>query len=357
MIRTPIIRERTIEAVLLFFLFLGAGICSCFSQEINPSDQNPSSDTKNTGTAIRYADLNHSTEAVPLNAFINGPFDELKPSLTPCGKRLYFSRSLHPLNTGGETDLEDIWYTEFEKSDNSWSQPIRLPGHLNNLGPNFINSVSMTGDTLILGNQYRKNGKMRAGLSYSVNKEGQWSPAMPIYIKNDYNISEHANAYVSLKSGIIISAVQRCDSYGDRDLYVSFWDGEKATEPLSMGGMINSELEESSPFLASDHKTLYFASKGHHGHGGYDVYVSKRLDDSWVNWSEPENLGPAVNGSMDDEFFSITYCGKFAIFSKTVSIHNSDLYKISLEELTGIKGNTEEVPLKDATSVAAVVSL
>lgn len=125
------------------------------------------------------------------------------------------------------------------------------------------------------------------------------------------------------------------DTKGERDLYVSFWDGEKASEPVNMGGMINTEFEESSPYLADDLKTLYFASKGHHGYGGFDIYVTTRLDDSWINWSTPKNLGPAVNGRLDDEFFSITHCGNFAIFSKQISIHNSDLYKISMHELFG----------------------
>jgi hypothetical protein len=107
----------------------------------------------------------------------------------------------------------------------------------------------------------------------------------------------------------------------------------EATEPVNMGAVINSNLEESSPYLAADNKTLYFASKGHSGFGGYDIFVTRRLDESWTNWSKPENLGPAVNGASDDEFFSLTPCGQFGIFSKRVSVHNVDLFKISLNGL------------------------
>jgi hypothetical protein len=270
---------------------------------------------------------------VPLNPSINGPYTELKPALSPDGKRLYFSRHVHPDNTHGEEDMEDIWYSEFDATDNSWGAPVLMLGSLNNAGPNFINNVSVTGDTVILGNQYLKNGKMRAGLSYSVRVNGEWNAPKNIHIKHDYNISNQANAFVSVKNGVIISAIQRAETYGGRDLYVSFWDGHNATEPINMGGILNTEFEESSPFLDADNKTLYFASKGHHGYGGYDIWVSERLDDSWTNWSEPRNLGPAVNGDHDDEFFSITHCGNYAIFSKEVSVHNIDLFRISVEEL------------------------
>jgi hypothetical protein len=52
-----------------------------------------------------------------------------------------------------------------------------------------------------------------------------------------------------------------------------------------------------------------------------------------MNWSKPRNLGPAVNGTNDDEFFTITHCGRYAIFSKQISVHNFDLYKIAMSDL------------------------
>jgi len=327
------IKERGINAAMVLIVFLTAGIYSCMAQSQSPMDH-LTNQAKNAPKGILHVDdVNHSADAIALNSSINGAFEELKPSLAPCGNRLYFSRISHPDNTFGENDNEDIWYSEFNKNDGTWSDPIRMTGVLNNSGPNYINNVSTTGDTIILGNQYLKKGKMRAGLSYSVNVNGQWSDPRTIVIHNDYNISNHSNSYVSLKTGVIIRAVERSESFGGRDLFVSFWNGEYATEPINMGSVINTEMEESSPFLASDNKTLYFASKGHQGYGGFDIWVTRRLDDSWTNWSEPENLGPAVNGELDDEFFSITHCGNYGIFSKQVSVHNTDLYRISLESL------------------------
>lgn len=334
------IKERAINALLVFitYLIIGAYAMLAHAQplykDVNDVAKNPLSSVKNSGRLIPIDPaVNQLAVATPLNTSINSAYEEIKPVLTPCGKRLYFSRLSHPANTVGALDAEDIWYTEFDAAATAWSHPIRLAGTLNNEGPNFVNNVSVTGDTLILGNQYLRNGKMRAGLSYSINKNGQWTSPQTIQIKNDYNMSAHANAFVSLKNGIIIQAIERTESVGSRDLYVSFWNGQVATEPINMGAVINSEMEESSPFLAADNKTLYFASRGHHGFGGYDIYVTKRLDDSWTNWSAPQNLGPAVNGNMDDEFFSISHCGQFAIFSKQLSVHNVDIYRISIDTL------------------------
>jgi hypothetical protein len=350
--------QSTIKSITI------AAIVILFSTTVNAqfasiSNTKPVNEVKTAGKAIHYAaGVNLDAKATPLNASINSAYEDLKPRLAPCGNRLYFSRTFHPGNANGSNDAEDIWYAEFDKATAAWSEPVRMTGVLNNAGPNFVNNVSVTGDTIILGNQYGKKGKMKAGLSYSVNVNGTWSAPQPIVVKNDYNMSEHSNSFVSLQNGVIIRSVERSESLGGRDLYVSFWKEGGATEPVNMGAVINTEFEESSPFLAADNKTLYFASKGHNGLGGFDIYVTKRLDDSWTNWSQPENLGPAVNGSMDDEFFSITHCGGYAIFSKQVSVHNTDLYRVSMEELFSQPGKErKEIKNIEHQSVLALASL
>jgi OOP family OmpA-OmpF porin len=327
------IREKAVNAMMIALLFFITGIYSCAQAQSVPSVCN--ADKKITVATV----IDPSSKAEALQHSINTPYEELKPVLAPGGRRLYFSRLANPDNTSPALEDEDIWYSEVDSTTKTWSNPVRMKGFLNNAGPNYVNNVSISGDTLILGNRYLKKGKMRAGLSYSVNINGQWTMPKTISIQNDYNISEHSNSFVSLKNGVIIRAIQRAETFGERDLYVSFWNGVYATEPVNMGGVINSDMEESSPYLAPDNKTLYFASKGHNGFGGYDIFVSKRLDESWTNWSEPENLGSAVNGSADDEFFSLTPCGRFGIFSKKVSVHNVDLFKISLKRLVEEKGN------------------
>lgn len=331
--------------ILLLFLIMGMYYCTAQAQQVDPNYT--SQPVKNADKFIDVAShVNLNAKATVMNPSISSPYVEVKPAFAPRGDKLYFSRSGHPHNTFGENDLEDIWYCKFDSISNTWSEPIRMPGYLNNAGPNFIENVSITGDTIILGNQYLKKGRMRAGVSYSVNIDGEWSTPTPIIIENDYNISNHANHFVSLKSGVIISAIERVETEGDRDLYVSFWNGEYATEPVNMGGVINSNLEESSPYLSCDNKTLYFASKGNNGYGGYDIFVTRRLDDSWTNWTTPENLGSAVNGPLDDEFFSITHCGRYAIFSKQVNTHNVDLFKITTVDLFGKPAPSDLSPSK-----------
>ena len=129
-------------------------------------------------------------------------------------------------------------------------------------------------------------------------------------------------------------SVHRKDTKGDRDLYVSFLKDDGIwTEPKNLGDNVNSASEESSPFLAPDDKTLYFSSKGYSGYGGADIYVTRRLDDTWENWSEPENLGPGINSVSDDVFFNIDPKGENAYFSRSVSENDADIFSINMPDL------------------------
>jgi outer membrane protein OmpA-like peptidoglycan-associated protein len=104
----------------------------------------------------------------------------------------------------------------------------------------------------------------------------------------------------------------------------------KWTEPLNLGNDINSAHMESAPYLAPDNETLYFSSMGFSGYGGADIYISRRLDDTWTNWTEPENLGPDINSPEDDIFFNIPPSGKYAYFAKADESDAGNINRIEM---------------------------
>lgn len=270
-----------------------------------------------------------------LDKNVNSEYSELNPLLSPDGKTLYFSRKNHPQNIGGTRDKEDIWFSELD-STGQWSLAKNMGDAFNNEEPNFINSIqSVTPDgrsaVMLLGNKYLPNGKMQAGVSISANTGGGWSKPVALSITNDYNFNEKANYFLTNNRKTLIMSVEREDSRGDRDLYVSFMQNDSVwTEPLNLGDMINTANEESAPFLAADDKTLYFSSNGFSGYGGNDIYASSRLDDTWTNWSDPENLGPEINSPQEDLFFNIPASSEYAYYSRGVSETNTDIYRVKL---------------------------
>ena len=71
---------------------------------------------------------------------------------------------------------------------------------------------------------------------------------------------------------------------------------------------------EMSPFLAADGQTLYFASNGWPGYGGYDIYMTRRLDETWEHWTEPLNLGSGINTANWEAYFTTDAMGNMAYF-------------------------------------------
>ncbi|PZD77140.1 OmpA family protein [Mesonia sp. K7] len=90
---------------------------------------------------------------------------------------------------------------------------------------------------------------------------------------------------------------------GESDIYMVkvFPDGTYNT-PENIGKQINTEGKEMFPFVIKD--KLYFASNGHYGYGGLDIYVST-IDTVNMKFSIPKNLGKPINSNRDDFSFVI----------------------------------------------------
>jgi outer membrane protein OmpA-like peptidoglycan-associated protein len=132
-------------------------------------------------------------------------------------------------------------------------------------------------------------------------------------------------------------SIEDDDSYGEKDIYFSTQRADGSwTKPANIGPDINTMQGEYSPVLASDNKTMYFASQGHYGYGSYDIYVTRRLDDSWKKWSEPINLGPKINTSGGDMGFSIPASGKEVYSYSSNGDMKADIYLTELGEAKSV---------------------
>ncbi|WP_338769324.1 OmpA family protein [Bernardetia sp. ABR2-2B] len=252
---------------------------------------------------------------------VNSPYSEILPVISPDGKTLFFDRKDHPKNmpsisAGKEND--DVWFSR-HISDTVWSEAQRLDEPVNNNQHNYVCSVTPDGNVILLANAYLPSGKMEQGASISYKTiDGSWSFPEPLKIKDFYNTDKYAEICLSPNRKVLIMAIRREDTFGSRDLYVSFLQRNNSwSVPKNMGAMLNSAASEITPTLSSDNKTLYFASDGRSGYGSFDMYVSRRLDDTWTNWSEPMNLGNVLNSTGWDAGYSIDASGEYAYFASS----------------------------------------
>lgn len=86
--------------------------------------------------------------------------------------------------------------------------------------------------------------------------------------------------------------------FGNFDLYSCQATPQGWSEPYNLGSAINTEFWESSPSLSPDKQTLYFSSNRPGGFGGKDLYVSHKLPNG--KWSFAENMGGGINTSSDE---------------------------------------------------------
>jgi outer membrane protein OmpA-like peptidoglycan-associated protein len=129
-------------------------------------------------------------------------------------------------------------------------------------------------------------------------------------------------------------SVKRKDVIGDKDMYVSFIKPDGTyTAPKNMGNVINTFMGEGTPFIAPDGKTMYMYSEGFPGFGSADIYVTKRLDETWLNWSTPKNIGEPANTADWDTYYTVSAKGDFAYLVSTAdAIGGSDIFMIQLAD-------------------------
>ncbi len=234
---------------------------------------------------------------------VNSANDEYIPRVLQDGKTLYFISESRNGGKGGE----DIWYSTLDNEKN-WTDPINMSA-LNSASHEGILAMSPDEKVAVVFGNY--TGSFGGGdLFYTVKTNDGWSP--PCNMGGAINTGKWESlACIGPDGKTMIYSTDKGDGKGS-DLYVTVLSEDGWSAPKNLGNTINSSESDKYPFLSADGKTMYFASDGHFGFGGTDVFMSRRLDETWTNWSEPINMGKYINTLDDDQDLSIPASGKLA---------------------------------------------
>ena len=289
-----------------------------------------SSDAAPVEAKINFVASQLKAQRENLGKAINSSGQEVAPIIAPDGKTLYFTRNNFEGNTGSPSH-QDVWYSTLNDKG-QWADALNIGPPINNADENAATSISADGKTLYLINEYRPEGSMYFGFSQSFKTKSGWGFPRTLRITNLIKTAKSLEVTVSPFENALIMAVEGLDSEGGKDLYISFLQKDNTwSEPRNLGSVINTADTEGTPFLALDNKTLYFSSSGHAGYGQGDLFLTRRLDDTWLNWSAPENLGPAVNSSLWDAFINIPATGDYAYFSASDKVlGQEDIFRIRM---------------------------
>ena len=289
---------------------------------------------KQNENSIVLGDTLEETVSENVGGGINSAYADLSPVISPDGKTFFITR--YP---PGNSDKNNIWFST-KNDDGTWSKAMDIGTPLNVKGANTsVNSVTPDGNQLLLSNIYNYfDGTLSGGgCSVSFRQRGGWSFPKKQTIDRFENINDYVDYFLTNDGQTMLMSIETKgkENKGKRDIYVSFRKGENDwSKPKNLGPVINTVETDIAPFMAADGVTLYYSTSGHGGYGNNDILMSKRLDDTWVNWSEPMNLGYKYNTSGWDSDFSIPASGDYAYFVSTRKggYGKDDIYRIKLSK-------------------------
>ena len=254
-------------------------------------------------------------------------------------------------NWTGEPYL-NIYQTSF--ANNAFTEPKPIP-ELNSKyhdGPLTINKeeniIFFTRDGHLQGNTLKskktntKIGKL--GIYRAEKKEGKWTNITPLpFNSSKYSV---ANPSLSQDGKTLYFASDMPGGMGDTDIWkVAIHSDGTYGKPINLGAHINSLGKENFPFINKDN-VLYFASNGHLGLGGYDIFKA----DLTTN-EKAKNLGAPINSKSDDFSFALNHAQNLALFSSNRE-GNDKIYLASpickTENNIIVKNATTKQPLSKA---------
>lgn len=304
-------------------------------------------------TALMFS-LTAMAQKENLGTFVNSDIHEISSYITPDGSKFFFVRSgSHPEHTMyGAT--QDIWMTHME-NDSATTPGKHLKFPFNRTQYNVLCYQSADGQLRIIRGIYNRYMQfVDNGYSYSILKKNGWSNPKAIKIKDYENMTrgQYASMCMAPSGNVMILSFSETSGDEREYLYISRRiTDSKWTRPEKMPFTVRGDF---GPYMASDNRTLYFSSyEGREGYGDADVFVTKRLDDTWTNWSEPINLGPNINSEGREAYFKVSPTGRYAFVAGDAEDGSIDLFRVPLfkkekpqEEVT--EEEEEEVIVEEA---------
>lgn len=140
----------------------------------------------------------------------------------------------------------------------------------------------------------KKDGTSILKLMTAEEEGGKWTNIEELNINSDDYSCAHPCLY---RDSLLFFVSDMPGGIGGKDIYMASIQGAQCGEIMNLGDRINTMFDELFPFIAKNGK-LYFASNGHIGLGGLDIFESQMYSDG--TFSAPLNMGRPINSSMDD---------------------------------------------------------
>ncbi|MGN7721068.1 OmpA family protein [Chitinophaga sp. 22620] len=267
-----------------------------------------------------------TTQPVPfqpqnLGDRINSPDPEYFPSPTIDGKTLVYTRRVRGRN-------EDFFISD--RDSLQWQASRDMGEPVNTAFNEGAQNISQDGEMLVFTGCDFPNGRGSCDIYYSIKTPEGWQP--PKNIGPAINTeSWESQPCLSPDKQTLYFTRETHDA--GADIFVSVRNAAGQWSPAErLGPQINTRGRETTPFLHADGQTLFFASDGHPGFGGLDIFYSRKQADG--GWGPAVNLGYPINTIEEEGSLTVAADGKTAYYAsdRSDSKGSLDIYSFELYE-------------------------
>jgi len=305
--------------------------------KLNPTDIRGEKGVKSCQLAVNW-EKNPTRYEIALMPIVNSKYSDFSPAFGNKNYTEIYFTSSRKGSTGTDIDgrtgesFSDIYKTRIDKKG-KWRSPVPEVETINteaNEGALYLNERG----SIMYFTKCKVEKKKQLGCEiYVSQRKGKlWGEVKKLQIKVDSGITVGHPA-VTHDEGMIFFSSDKKGGYGGKDIWVV--QKEKRNQwsnPMNLGPAINTVGDEMFPFIHSD-GTLYFASDGHIGMGGLDIYKSS--PDSNLSFTSVINLKYPINSPGDDFGMIIEKDGERGYFSSNRSggKGGDDIYQFELPPL------------------------
>lgn len=272
---------------------------------------------------------------VNLGPEINSDRPEYFPCMTADGETILYTRLVEDRRSL-QGKQEDFYIAQ--KKDGKWLPSLPLTG-VNTAQNEGAPTLSLDGQVLIftacenIDGWGSYSGLGSCDLFFTQRSGDFWDTPRNMGKVNSYKWDSQPSFSADGRTLYFVRGVSGANGISSQDIYTSHI-GEDGTwtKPEKIKGAVNTPYEEESVLIHPDGQSLYFASNGHPGMGGMDLFVSRKLSDG--TWGTPENLGYPINTGGSENSILVAANGSLAMFAsdREGGYGDLDLYSFELPE-------------------------
>ena len=302
-------------------------------------------DRAGSQAAVLESSSENERYTLTLESF-NSTFNDYAPAVADSNRLMFTSGRISSVIAAVDERYGEAFTDNycFEKRGGRWYDRTRqLVRNLNSRFNEGSGSFNREGDKYYFTVCGKEGSKCR--IVFSELRYGKWTD--PFFLNDNVNWRDFESKHPAVSPGgdTLLFVSDRAGGFGGFDIWMSVDSGENDWGPaMNLGSLINTKMNEIAPAFAGFNHVFFFASDGHQGFGGMDLYMGKRFSDGVQS---VYNLGHPFNSNRDDCFVSFAThelyissnrdggTGNFDIYSSVIKSPLSFISRLSIKNEAG----------------------